>query len=194
MRSTMDWNQCQWSSVIRQLIGKLFLLSNHQAKRIYSYIGYYFSHLWCLVVILSATGCLNYRRQSKIDQAYEKGHQAGYNEGLVDGLKQAKEENLQQLEKVAELTKIPQPWFIEMKWVILLLGCLGLIFSFVLLMTVIRFRQTYNQKTFDQLTGYVKSSQKEFKELRSDIDLVKNSLLDLSVEVKRVLIDMAKFD
>ena len=81
-----------------------------------------------------------------------------------------------------------------LKWVILLLGCLGLIFSFVLLMTVIRFRQTYNQKTFDQLTGYVKTSQKEFKELRSEMDLVKNNLLDLSVEVKRVLIDMTKFD
>ena len=169
-------------------------MSNYQFKRVYGHIGCYFGQIWFLVVILCATGCLNYRGQSEIDQAYEKGYQAGYNEGFVEGLKQAKDENLQQLEKVAELAKIPQPWFIEMKWVILLLGCLGLIFSFVLLMTVIRFRQTYNQKTFDQLTGYVKTSQKEFKELRSEMDLVKNNLLDLSVEVKRVLIDMAKFD
>ena len=128
MRPTMDRNQCQWSSVIRQLIGKLFLLSNYQFKRVYGHIGCYFGQIWFLVVILSATGCLNYRGQSKIDQAYEKGYQAGYNEGFVEGLKQAKDENLQQLEKVAELAKIPQPWFIEMKWVILLLGCLGLIF------------------------------------------------------------------
>ena len=159
-----------------------------------NHISHWFNLLWCLVVILFSVGCFGYRRQSKIDQAYEKGHQAGYNEGLVNGLKQAKEENLQHLERVAELTQVPQPWFIEMKWVALPLGCLALIFSFVLLLTIIRSRQKYNQKAFNQLAEYVESSQQELQDLHCKIGLIKSSLSDLSVEVKRVLINMAKVD
>ena len=155
---------------------------------------HWFNWLWCLVVILFFVGCFGCRRQSKVDQAYEKGHQAGYNEGLVDGLKQAKEESLQHLERVAELTQAPQPWFIEMKWVALPLGCLALIFSFILLLIIILSRQKYNQKVFNQLAEYVESSQQELQDLHCEIALIKSSLSDLSVEVKRVLIDMAKFN
>ena len=145
-------------------------------------------HLWLSLLAIALIGC----GQSRIDQAYEQGRQAGYNEGLIQGLEKAKEEGLQ---RVAEVThQASKPWFVEMQWMLLPLSILFIIFTFVLLRSVIDTRRVATRQTFDQLTQYVQSSQQELQELRSEMSQIRASASDLAVEVKQVLIDLTKID
>ena len=145
-------------------------------------------HLWLSLLAIALIGC----GQSRIDQAYEQGRQAGYNEGLIQGLEKAKEEGLQ---RVAEVThQASKPWFVEMQWMLLPLGILFIIFTFVLLRSVIDTHRVATRQTFDQLTQYVQSSQQELQELRSEMNQIRASVSDLAVEVKQVLIDLTKID
>ena len=145
-------------------------------------------HLWLSLLAIALIGC----GQSRIDQAYEQGRQAGYNEGLIQGLEKTKEEGLQ---RVAEVThQASKPWFVEMQWMLLPLGILFIVFTFVLLRSVIDTRRVATRQTFDQLTQYVQSSQQELQELRSEMNQIRASVSDLAVEVKQVLIDLTTID
>ena len=144
-------------------------------------------HLWLSLLAIALVGC----GQSRIDQAYEQGRQAGYNEGLIQGLEKAKEEGLQ---RVAEVAQASKPWFVEMQWMLLPLGILFIVFTFVLLRSVIDTRRVATRQASDQLTQYIQSSQQDLQQLRSEMSQIRASVSNLAVEVKQVLIDLTKID
>ena len=144
-------------------------------------------HLWLSLLAIALIGC----GQSRIDQAYEQGRQAGYNEGLIQGLEKTKEEGLQ---RVAEVAQVSKPWFVEMQWMLLPLGILVIVFTFVLLRSVIDTRRVETRQASDQLTQYIQSSQQDLQQLRSEMSQIRASVSNLAVEVKQVLIDLTKID
>jgi len=144
-------------------------------------------YLWLSLLAIALVGC----GQSRIDQAYEQGRQAGYNEGLIQGLEKAKEEGLQ---RVAEVAQASKPWFVEMQWMLLPLGILFIVFTFVLLRSVIDTRRVATRQASDQLTQYIQSSQQDLQQLRSEMSQIRASVSNLAVEVKQVLIDLTKID
>mgnify|MGYP001255780301 FL=1 len=143
--------------------------------------------LWLSLLAIALIGC----GQSRIDQAYEQGRQAGYNEGLIQGLEKTKEEGLQ---RVAEVAQASKPWFVEMQWMLLPLGILFIVFTFVLLRSVIDTRRVETRQASDQLTQYIQSSQQDLQQLRSEMSQIRASVSNLAVEVKQVLIDLTKID
>ena len=144
-------------------------------------------HLWLSLLVTALIGC----GQSRIDQAYEQGRQAGYNEGLIQGLEKTKEEGLQ---RVAEVAQASKPWFVEMQWMLLPLGILFIVFTFVLLRSVIDTRRVATRQASDQLTQHIQSSQQDLQQLRSEMSQIRASVSNLAVEVKQVLIDLTKID
>ena len=144
-------------------------------------------HLWLSLLAIALIGC----GRSRIDEAYEQGRQAGYNEGLIQGLEKTKEEGLQ---RVAEVAQASKPWFVEMQWMLLPLGILFIVFTFVLLRSVIDTRRVETRQASDQLTQYIQSSQQDLQQLRSEMSQIRASVSNLAVEVKQVLIDLTKID
>ena len=144
-------------------------------------------YIWLmfLITLLFLYSCHVDDSAKTADIAYEKGKQAGYHEGFLEGLEKGKQEVLSQ-----EETKQSKPLIVEILETILKSGTILFILFFIVMIIWMTSSKEYRRKEMVQIRLDLQATHEEIQLLRMEMSKIESTISDVSTEVKEAMIGL----
>ena len=144
-------------------------------------------YIWLmfLITLLFLYSCHVDDSAKTADIAYEKGKQAGYHEGFLEGLEKGKQEFISQ-----EETKQSKPLIVEILETILKSGTILFILFFIVMIIWMTSSKEYRRKEMVQICGDLQATHEEIQLLRMEMSKIESTISDVSTEVKEAMIGL----
>ena len=144
-------------------------------------------YIWLmfLITLLFLYSCHVDDSAKTADIAYEKGKQAGYHEGFLEGLEKGKQEFISQ-----EETKQSKPLIVEILETILKSGTILFILFFIVMIIWMTSSKEYRRKEMVQIRRDLQATHEEIQLLRMEMSKIESTISDVSTEVKEAMIGL----
>ena len=130
-------------------------------------------YIWLmfLITLLFLYSCHVDDSAKTADIAYEKGKQAGYHEGFLEGLEKGKQEVISQ-----EETKQSKPLIVEILETILKSGTILFILFFIVMIIWMTSSKEYRRKEMVQICGDLQATHEEIQLLRMEMSKIESTI------------------
>ena len=144
-------------------------------------------YIWLmfLITLLFLYSCHVDDSAKTADIAYEKGKQAGYHEGFLEGLEKGKQEFSSQ-----EETKQSKPLIVEILETILKSGTILFILFFIVMIIWMTSSKEYRRKEMVRICGDLQATHEDIQLLRMEMSKIESTISDVSTEVKEAMIGL----